>query len=84
MVVLVGGHLQGCLLLTELPWNLPAVPSVFTGPSSTYHGTSPPSSSIDEVKVESLILLKSEETFSHLNLLLIFDNLKPGGAFIKS
>ena len=60
MVVLVGGHLHGCLLLTELARNLPAVPSIFT---------SSPSSSIDEVKVESLILLKSEETFGHLNLL---------------
>ena len=76
MVVLVGGHLHGCLLLTELAWNLPAVPSIFTGPASRYHGTSSPRSSIDEVKVESLILLKSEETFGHLNLL--FGNLKPG------
>jgi len=31
-MVLVGGHLQGWLSLTGLPWNLPAVPGNYVGP----------------------------------------------------
>ena len=34
------GHLQGWFLLTGLPWNLPAVPRIFMGSSTTFDGTS--------------------------------------------
>ena len=40
MTVLVGGCLQGWLLLTGLPWNLPAVPGICMGPPLTLDGTS--------------------------------------------
>ena len=40
MRVLVGGCLQGLFLLTELPWNLLAVPGNFAGAPPTFDGTS--------------------------------------------
>jgi len=38
VTVLVDGHLQCCVQLTGLPWNLPAVP-VFVGPPPTFDDT---------------------------------------------
>lgn len=35
-----GGHLQGRFPLSELPWNLPAGPGIFSGPPTTFDGTS--------------------------------------------
>ena len=40
MTVPVGGGLQGWFPLTRLPWNLPAVPGICTGPPPTVDGTS--------------------------------------------
>ena len=40
MRVLVGGCLQGLFLLTELPWNLLAVPGIFAAATPTFDGTS--------------------------------------------
>ena len=40
MRVLVGGCLQGLFLLTELPWNLLAVPGIFAAAAPTFDGTS--------------------------------------------
>ena len=40
LTVPVGGCLQGWFLLPGLPWNLPAVPGICTGPPPTLYGTS--------------------------------------------
>ena len=39
-MVLVGSCLQGWFPLKRLPWNLPAMPGIFTGPPLTLDGTS--------------------------------------------
>ena len=39
-MVLVGSCLQGWFPLIGLPWNLPAMPGIFTGPPLTFDGTS--------------------------------------------
>ena len=40
MTVLVGRCLQGWFPLIGLPWNLPAMPGIFTGSPPTFDGTS--------------------------------------------
>ena len=40
LIVLVGGCLQDWFPLTELPWNLPAVPGIIAEPIPTFGGTS--------------------------------------------
>ena len=64
MTVSVGGGLQGWFPLTGLPWNLPAVPGICTGPPPTLDGTS----SQAHLLVMSLMYIYDDSNFNYYNM----------------